>query len=122
MSNGASLATAPLGPAPKAPAKAPLTMAFHKFFAAADMQAKLQTIGYAPLPAEIQAKVTTAMQRTAGTALFDQALRQSRTCAAWCAPGFARALQATVWPSLLRSQSMNERTSSTWYCDRRGPG
>lgn len=42
-------------------AKAPLTKAFLKSFAAADMQTKLQTIGYAPLPAEIQAKVTTAI-------------------------------------------------------------
>ena len=42
-------------------AKAPLTTAFLKSFAAADMQTKLQTIGYAPLPAEIQAKVTTAI-------------------------------------------------------------
>ena len=42
-------------------AKATLTKAFLKSFAAADMQTKLQTIGYAPLPAEIQAKVTTAI-------------------------------------------------------------
>lgn len=42
-------------------AKAPLTKAFLKSFAAADMQTKLQAIGYAPLPAEIQAKVTTAI-------------------------------------------------------------
>jgi len=43
-------------------AKAPLTKAFLKSFAAADMQTKLQAIGYAPLPAEIQAKVTTAIE------------------------------------------------------------
>jgi phosphate transport system substrate-binding protein len=42
-------------------AKATLTKAFLKSFATADMQTKLQTIGYAPLPAEIQAKVTTAI-------------------------------------------------------------
>jgi phosphate transport system substrate-binding protein len=42
-------------------AKAKLTQAFLKSFAAADMQTKLQEIGYAPLPAEIQAKVTTAI-------------------------------------------------------------
>ena len=42
-------------------AKATLTKAFLKSFAAADMQTKLQAIGYAPLPAEIQAKVTTAI-------------------------------------------------------------
>jgi phosphate transport system substrate-binding protein len=42
-------------------AKATLTKAFLKSFAAADMQTKLQDIGYAPLPAEIQAKVTTAI-------------------------------------------------------------
>jgi phosphate transport system substrate-binding protein len=42
-------------------AKATLTKAFLKSFAAADMQTKLQTIGYAPLPAEIQAKVTSAI-------------------------------------------------------------
>ena len=43
-------------------AKATLTKAFLKSFAAADMQTKLQAIGYAPLPAEIQAKVTTAIE------------------------------------------------------------
>jgi phosphate transport system substrate-binding protein len=42
-------------------AKATLTKAFLKSFAAPEMQTKLQTIGYAPLPAEIQAKVTTAI-------------------------------------------------------------
>jgi phosphate transport system substrate-binding protein len=42
-------------------AKATLTKAFLKSFAAADMQTKLQAIGYAPLPAEIQAKVTSAI-------------------------------------------------------------
>lgn len=45
----------------KDPAKAKLTKAFLKSFAAADMQTKLQEIGYAPLPAEVQAKVTTAI-------------------------------------------------------------
>jgi phosphate transport system substrate-binding protein len=45
----------------KDPAKAKLTKAFLKSFAAADMQTKLQGIGYAPLPTEIQAKVTTAI-------------------------------------------------------------
>jgi len=45
----------------KDPAKAKLISTFLKSFAAADMQTKLQEIGYAPLPAEVQAKVTTAI-------------------------------------------------------------
>jgi phosphate transport system substrate-binding protein len=45
----------------KDPAKAKLVQSFLKSFAAADMQTKLQDIGYAPLPAEIQAKVNTAI-------------------------------------------------------------
>ena len=45
----------------KDPAQAKLTKAFLKSFAAADMQTKLQDIGYAPLPTEIQTKVTTAI-------------------------------------------------------------
>ena len=45
----------------KDPAKAKLLQSFLKSFAAADMQAKLQGIGYAPLPADIQAKVNTAI-------------------------------------------------------------
>jgi len=45
----------------KDPAKATLTKAFLQSFAAADMQTKLQEIGYAPLPADIQAKVLTSV-------------------------------------------------------------
>jgi phosphate transport system substrate-binding protein len=45
----------------KDPAKAKLVKAFLKSFAAADEQAKLQEIGYAPLPAAVQAKVTAAV-------------------------------------------------------------
>jgi len=45
----------------KDPAQAKLTQAFLKSFAAADMQTKLQEIGYAPLPADIQAKVLTSV-------------------------------------------------------------
>ena len=45
----------------KDPAKAKLLQSFLKSFAAADMQTKLQDIGYAPLPADIQAKVNTAI-------------------------------------------------------------
>jgi len=45
----------------KDPAKAKLISTFLKSFAAADMQTKLQDIGYAPLPADIQAKVNTAI-------------------------------------------------------------
>jgi hypothetical protein len=45
----------------KDPAKAKLVKAFLKSFAAADMQTKLQDIGYAPLPAEVQAQVNTAI-------------------------------------------------------------
>ncbi len=45
----------------KDPAKAKLISTFLKSFAAADMQTKLQDIGYAPLPAEVQAKVNTAI-------------------------------------------------------------
>ena len=45
----------------KDPAKAKLLQAFLKSFAAADEQAKLQNIGYAPLPAAIQAKVAAAI-------------------------------------------------------------
>jgi phosphate transport system substrate-binding protein len=45
----------------KDPAKAKLLQSFLKSFAAADMQTKLQGIGYAPLPADIQAKVSTAI-------------------------------------------------------------
>jgi phosphate transport system substrate-binding protein len=45
----------------KDPAKAKLLSTFLKSFAAADMQTKLESIGYAPLPAEIQAKVETAI-------------------------------------------------------------
>jgi len=45
----------------KDPAQAKLTKAFLQSFAAADMQTKLQEIGYAPLPADIQAKVITSV-------------------------------------------------------------
>ncbi|HEY5249829.1 MAG TPA: phosphate ABC transporter substrate-binding protein PstS [Dermatophilaceae bacterium] len=45
----------------KDPAKTKLLSTFLKSFAAADMQTKLQDIGYAPLPAEVQAKVNTAI-------------------------------------------------------------
>jgi len=45
----------------KDPAQAKLTKAFLQSFSAADMQAKLQEIGYAPLPADIQAKVVTSV-------------------------------------------------------------
>ena len=45
----------------KDPAKAKLLSTFLKSFAAADMQTKLQDIGYAPLPAEVQAKVVAAI-------------------------------------------------------------
>jgi phosphate transport system substrate-binding protein len=45
----------------KDPAQAKLTKAFLQSFAAADMQTKLQEIGYAPLPADIQAKVVTSV-------------------------------------------------------------
>jgi len=44
----------------KDPAKAKLISTFLKSFAAADMQTKLQDIGYAPLPTEVQTQVTTA--------------------------------------------------------------
>jgi phosphate transport system substrate-binding protein len=45
----------------KDPAQAKLTKAFLQSFAAADMQTKLQEIGYAPLPSDIQAKVLTSV-------------------------------------------------------------
>jgi len=45
----------------KDPAQAKLLSTFLKTFASVDMQTKLQGIGYAPLPAEIQAKVETAI-------------------------------------------------------------
>jgi phosphate transport system substrate-binding protein len=45
----------------KDPAKAKQVKAFLKSFAAADEQAKLQDIGYAPLPAEVQTKVAAAI-------------------------------------------------------------
>ena len=45
----------------KDPAQAKLTKAFLQSFGAADMQTKLQEIGYAPLPADIQAKVLTSV-------------------------------------------------------------
>jgi len=45
----------------KDPAKAKLVKAFLKSFAATEEQKKLQDIGYAPLPAEIQSKVSTAI-------------------------------------------------------------
>jgi len=45
----------------KDPAKARLVKAFLKSFAAADEQATLQDIGYAPLPAAVQTKVTAAI-------------------------------------------------------------
>jgi phosphate transport system substrate-binding protein len=45
----------------KDPAKAKGVKAFLKSFAAADEQSKLQDIGYAPLPTEIQAKVAAAI-------------------------------------------------------------
>jgi phosphate transport system substrate-binding protein len=45
----------------KDPAKAKLLQSFLKSFAAVGMQTKLQDIGYAPLPADIQAKVNTAI-------------------------------------------------------------
>jgi phosphate transport system substrate-binding protein len=45
----------------KDPAKAKLVKSFLKSFAAADEQKKLEEIGYAPLPAEVQAKVSTAI-------------------------------------------------------------
>ncbi len=45
----------------KDPAKAKLISTFLKSFAAADMQTKLQDIGYAPLPTEVQTQVTTAI-------------------------------------------------------------
>lgn len=45
----------------KDPAKAKLVKAFLKSFAAADEQAKLADIGYAPLPAEVQTKVAAAI-------------------------------------------------------------
>ena len=41
--------------------KAELTKAFLKHFASADTQKSLEEIGYAPLPAEVQAKVETAI-------------------------------------------------------------
>ena len=46
----------------KDPAKATLVKAFLKSFAAADMQTKLQTIGYAPLPSAVQTKVASAIE------------------------------------------------------------
>jgi phosphate transport system substrate-binding protein len=45
----------------KDPAKAAMLSAFLKSFASADEQTKLQAIGYAPLPADLQAKVSTAI-------------------------------------------------------------
>lgn len=45
----------------KDPAKAKLVKAFLKSFAAADEQAKLQDIGYAPLPSTVQTKVAAAI-------------------------------------------------------------
>jgi phosphate transport system substrate-binding protein len=45
----------------KDPAKAKLVKAFLKSFAATDEQAKLQDIGYAPLPSAVQSKVVTAI-------------------------------------------------------------
>jgi phosphate transport system substrate-binding protein len=45
----------------KDPAKTELLKGFLKSFASADEQKKLQDIGYAPLPAEIQSKVATAI-------------------------------------------------------------
>ena len=46
----------------KTPAKTPLVKAFLKSFASADEQAKLQDIGYAPLPAAVQTKVASAIE------------------------------------------------------------
>ncbi|NMM25471.1 MAG: phosphate ABC transporter substrate-binding protein PstS [Phycicoccus sp.] len=46
----------------KDPAKATLVKAFLKSFAAADEQAKLQAIGYAPLPSAVQTKVASAIE------------------------------------------------------------
>jgi len=43
------------------PAKVDLTKAFLKHFASADTQKSLEEIGYAPLPAEVQSKVETAI-------------------------------------------------------------
>ena len=45
----------------KSPAKVPLLKAFLASFASAGEQTKLQSIGYAPLPAAIQAQVRTAI-------------------------------------------------------------
>jgi phosphate transport system substrate-binding protein len=45
----------------KDPAKAKQLKAFLKSFATADEQTKLQDIGYAPLPTEVQTKVATAI-------------------------------------------------------------
>ena len=45
----------------KDPAKAKLVKAFLTFFAAPAEQAKLQEIGYAPLPATVQTKVASAI-------------------------------------------------------------
>jgi phosphate transport system substrate-binding protein len=42
----------------KDPAKAKLVQSFLKFFASADEQAKLEGIGYAPLPASVQTQVS----------------------------------------------------------------
>ena len=46
----------------KDPAKTALLKAFLKSFVAADEQKKLQDIGYAPLPAAVQTKVTSAIE------------------------------------------------------------
>jgi phosphate transport system substrate-binding protein len=45
----------------KDPAKAKLVQSFLKFFASADEQAKLESIGYAPLPASVQTQVNTTI-------------------------------------------------------------
>jgi len=42
-------------------AKAKLVQSFLKFFASSDEQAKLVSIGYAPLPAAVQTQVNTAI-------------------------------------------------------------
>ena len=45
----------------KDPAKAKLVQSFLKFFASPQEQAKLETIGYAPLPASVETQVVTAI-------------------------------------------------------------
>ena len=46
----------------KDPAKVALTKAFLKHFASKETQKSLEDLGYAPLPAEVQTKVTTAIE------------------------------------------------------------